>query len=121
MKKFLALLCTAIIANSFAAKPTENCINNSGINMTARDMAKMMYLDFGMGLGTSAHFTGSSFALDPMTMGVYINKNLGVEIGWGMLPNGTFQGSSAMINTFHLAAKESKLHESTCKYALLAT
>jgi opacity protein-like surface antigen len=105
VKKLLSLLFATIIANSFAAKPTENSINNSGINMTARNMAKMMYMNFGMGIGTTTHFTGSSFALDPMTMDIYVKKNLGVEIGWGMIPNGTFQGSSAMINTFHLATK----------------
>jgi hypothetical protein len=76
-----------------------------GMNMSSMDMPNMMYMDFGIGIGTASNWSSSSLALDAMTMGIYATRNLGVEIGMGMLPNGVYQGSGAMNNTFHLAAK----------------
>ena len=58
-----------------------------------------------MGVGTANGWTGSSLALDAMTMGLYFNQNVGAEVGMGMLANGTYQDHRARINNFHSAVK----------------
>lgn len=77
----------------------------SGMNMSDMNMNNMMYMNFGLGFGSAQRFSGSSLAINAMTMGFYYKPGLAVEIGMDMLPNGTYQGSDAMINTFHVAAK----------------
>ncbi len=99
-------------ANTTTANPNLNSANNqhsstdmSGMSMADMNMANMMYMDFGVGIGTASNWSSTSLALDAMTMGFYYKPGLGVEIGMGMLPNGNYQGNGAMINTYHLAAK----------------
>ncbi len=102
MKKLLSIgLCLACVS----VYATGNEDNSSGWNLDNSNHAKMMYFDFGLGVGTASDWTGSSLAIDAMTMGFYMNKNLGIEAGMGMLPAGGNENGEAMIMTYHLAAK----------------
>ena len=107
MKKFIVLLLTTFITNSFATNQPESSayIDKTGTNMANMSMGKMMYMDIGAGLGTVSKWSKSALALDAMTMGFYMKKNLGVEIGMGLIAGGTYQDKPAMVNNFHLAAK----------------
>lgn len=77
---------------------------SSSLTCYADDM-NMMYMDFGLGIGTASNWSTSSLGITAMTMGFYYKPGLGVEAGMDMLPNGTYQNNGAMINTLHLAAK----------------
>ena len=95
MKKLLCVLLSTIAVCSYAEETPKM--------MT---MPTMMYMDFGLGVGTASHWSDSTaMAINVMTMGFYVKPNLGVELGMDMLPNGTYEDSSAMINSFHVAAK----------------
>lgn len=75
-------------------------------NMHNSDSEKMMYFDFGVGVGgASGWTTGPTIAVNAMTMGGYLNKNFGVEVGMDSLPDGANDSGQAMIMTYHLAAK----------------
>ncbi|MBP9726625.1 MAG: hypothetical protein KBD83_04065 [Gammaproteobacteria bacterium] len=102
MKKLLFVLLSLITAFSYAENTITSC-NSSASGMSS--MSNMMYMDFGLGAGTASNWSGSAMALNVMTMGFYYKPNLGIEIGMDMLPNGSYDDSGAMINTFHLAAK----------------
>lgn len=65
----------------------------------------MMYLDFGIGIGTADQFIGSSLAVNAADMGFYFNKNFGVEVGMDALPDGANGTGQAMIMSYHMAAK----------------
>ena len=70
------------------------------------DMSKMMYFDFGAGIGgASGCNSGATTAINAMTMGGYFNNNLGIEAGMDALPEGSNSAGQAMIMTYHLAAK----------------
>lgn len=94
-KKLIAFLFTVAICSTHAESTM----------MDMSNMSNMMYMDFGMGVGSADHWSGSSMAINAMTMGYYVKPNLGVEIGMDMLPNGTYDDNGAMINSFHVAAK----------------
>lgn len=66
-----------------------------------------MYMDFGMGVGEAAGWSKKSLALDAMTMGMYMymKKNLALELGMGMLTEGTYKYHDARVNNFHFAGK----------------
>ena len=97
MKKLLLLLLSTITVCSYADEAPK---------MMPMSMPTMMYMDFGLGMGTASHWSDSTaMAINVMTMGFYVKPNLGVELGMDMLPNGTYEDSSAMINSFHVAAK----------------
>ena len=67
--------------------------------------SKTMYFDFGLGAGSASNWDKTSLAVNAMTMGVYLNKNLGVEVGMDDLPDGSNSGGQAMTMVYHLAAK----------------
>ena len=79
--------------------------DNNGMGLVNMNKGQMMYMDIGAGLGKASHWSSSSFAMDAMTMGFYMGKNLGVEIGMGLLAESTFANRSASINTVHVAGK----------------
>lgn len=64
-----------------------------------------MYLNVGAGLGKASNWTKNSFTMNAMTMGMYMKKNVGVEIGMSLLPDGKFFGMQAQMMTYHIAAK----------------
>lgn len=98
MKKLLSVFLSLLTVLSYA--------DNSAEMMNMSNMPNMMYMDFGLGVGTANHWSdGPSMALNVMTMGFYVKPNLGVEIGMDMLPDGTYEDNGAMINSFHVAAK----------------
>lgn len=92
-------LFAGLLISLFAAPVFANTMNTNNINK------KHMYFDFGMGIGTAKDWNTNSLSLNAMTMGVYLNKNLGVEIGMDSLPNGGNDAGQAMIMSYHLAAK----------------
>lgn len=100
MKRLLFVIFSTILTNPFAAGTDSP---NGAHNMA--EMDNMMYMNFGLGIAYASDWPGSSLAINAMTMGFYYKPSLGVEIGMDMLPNGTYQDSTAMINTFHVAAK----------------
>lgn len=102
MKKILFVILSTIAVFSYAENTSINTASSSSGMVS---MSNMMYMDFGLGVGTANNWSGTSMALNVMTMGFYYKPNLGVELGMDMLPNGTYDDSGAMINTFHLAAK----------------
>jgi hypothetical protein len=102
VKKILFMLLSVVTVFSYAENTTTNTDSSSSGMM---GMSNMMYMDFGLGIGTANDWSGSSMALNVMTMGFYYKPTLAVELGMDMLPNGTYDDSGAMINTFHLAAK----------------
>ena len=96
MKKLLLLLLSTMTVCSYADEAPKMMM----------PMPTMMYMDFGLGMGNASHWTdNSAMAINVMTMGFYVKPNLGIELGMDMLPNGTYDGSDAMINSFHVAAK----------------
>lgn len=101
MKKLTILFFIVFLSNTYA---TNNLEKHQCHDMHKK---KMMYLDFGMGIGTAGKWLGSSFALDAMSMGMYILKDLSLEVGMGMLAKGTYQDHGARTSDFHLALKRS--------------
>jgi hypothetical protein len=98
MKKimgFLWVFPVIFFCGTVNAAPMSSMLNN--INM--------MYFDFGIGMGTATGWNQNSLALNAMTMGAYMNDNLGVEVGMDTLPNGGNSAGEAMIMSYHLAAK----------------
>lgn len=95
MKKILFAFVSALALSAHAENMT----------MDMSSMSNMMYMDFGMGVGSADNWSDDSMAINAMTMGYYIKPNIGVEIGMDMLPNGTYDDNGAMINSFHLATK----------------
>jgi hypothetical protein len=93
MKK---LLCSLLVLASVGAYAD---------NSNAMDNSKMMYFDFGLGLGSASGWQQGSLAISPMTMGFYMNKNLGIEVGMDTQPDGGNSAGQAMIMSYHLAAK----------------
>ena len=93
MKKILGLVIflTALTAHA----DTMNQMNDS----------KTMYFDFGIGAGSATNWDKTSLAVNAMTMGVYLNNNIGVEAGMDDLPDGSNSGGQAMTMVYHLAAK----------------
>jgi hypothetical protein len=81
----------------------------SSITISAHSMAtdesKKMYFNFGLGVGSASEWNQNSLALNAMTMGFYLKKNLGVEVGMDALPGGGNSSGKAMIMSYHLAAK----------------
>jgi hypothetical protein len=96
MKKLLVAVSLLSSLNVYA-------INSETMN-NASD-AKMMYFDFGLGAGSATGWGQGSLAVSPMTMGFYMNKNLGIEAGMDALPDGGNSSGEAMIMSYHLAAK----------------
>lgn len=99
----LLLISTLCYADDIESSSDSSGMN--GMNMSDMNMNNMMYMNFGLGIGNAQNLSNSSLAINAMTMGFYYQPSLAVEIGMDMIPNGTYQGSNAMINTFHLAAK----------------
>lgn len=81
------------------------CAHAENMTMDMSSMPNMMYMDFGLGMGSANNWSDGSMAINVMTMGYYVKPNLGVEIGMDMLPNGTYDDNGAMINSFHMATK----------------
>lgn len=79
--------------------------DNNSNSMGTMDNSKMMYFNFGLGVGSATGWQQGSLAISPMTMGFYMNKNLGVEIGMDAQPDGGNSAGQAMIMSYHLAAK----------------
>src|SRR5579863_783332 len=79
--------------------------DNNSNTMNSIDNSKMMYFDFGLGVGSATGWNQGSLAISPMTMGFYMNNNFGVEIGMDAQPDGGNSSGQAMIMTYHLAAK----------------
>lgn len=95
------------INNGFSSESLSANGNNqaqSGIDQTSSTY-NAMYFDFGLGLGGATEWNTNSLAINAMTMGFYMNKNFGVEIGMDVLPNGANSAGEGMIDTYHLAAK----------------
>jgi hypothetical protein len=108
VKKIVLFLFCAMFTAAFASNPPKsNAMNMDNMDMSTMNSSKsnMMYMDFGLGIGTVANWEGQSLAINAMTMGFYYKPNLGVEIGMDMLPNGSYENNGAMINSFHLDAK----------------
>ncbi|MCC2626345.1 MAG: hypothetical protein K0R14_2218 [Burkholderiales bacterium] len=79
--------------------------NQNSNSMSTMDNSKMMYFDFGLGVGSASGWQQGSLAISPMTMGFYMNKNLGIEIGMDTQPDGGNNAGQAMVMSYHLAAK----------------
>jgi hypothetical protein len=98
MKKILSAACLLLmslgIANAMNA-PTSVVNDNN-----------MMYLNFGLGMGTATGWNQNSLALNAMTMGVYLQPTLAAEIGMDSLPDGGNAGGQGMIMAYHLAVKK---------------
>lgn len=100
MKLNKLLLCLSLVTFS-SLSLADNIVTTQPM-----DMSKMMYFDFGLGVGGASGWnSGANTAINAMTMGGYFNKNLGIEIGMDVLPDGSNSAGQAMIMTYHLAAK----------------
>lgn len=99
-KKLLGISLLSASINVFA---TENMNNMS--DMSSMNHSNMMYLDFGLGVGGASGWGQSSLAINAMTMGFYLNKNLGIEVGMDALPDGANSAGQSMIMSYHMAAK----------------
>jgi|GEM_PF-862950 len=95
-------LLSAILVLSSLGVYADSNQNSNGMGM---DDSKMMYFDFGLGVGSATGWNQGSLAISPMTMGFYMNKNFGVEIGMDTQPDGGNSAGQAMVMTYHLAAK----------------
>lgn len=103
------LLSAILLLSAFGAYATNINNNNesssSNFMQGSMDNSKMMYLDFGLGVGGASGWGQSSLAINAMNMGFYMNKNLGVEVGMDALPDGADSAGQAMIMSYHMAAK----------------
>lgn len=105
MKNILCLTLLILSINSYAAS-SDNMNGMSGMNMDSMmNHSTMMYLDFGLGIVGAGGWDQASWAINAMTMGISLNKNLGVEVGMDALPNGANSAGQAMIMSYHMAAK----------------
>ena len=92
-----------ILSVLLLASITVSAHSMEGSNMSMGD-SKKMYFNFGAGIGSASDWNQDSLALNAMTMGFYMNKKLGVEVGMDTLP-GSGTGNNSMIMSYHLAAK----------------
>lgn len=99
MRKLKCLLGVLTINFAYADE------QSMGSAKDQRDI-EAMYFNFGLGIGGASGWTSSATtAINAMTMGVYVNKNLGVEAGMDVLPNGNSSAGQGMVMSYHLAAK----------------
>lgn len=109
MKKILASILITTSALTFADTGMNMDMmgmGNSAPTPGETNIAKSMYFDFGLGVGSASGLSSSAnTAINAMTMGAYFSNNLGVEVGMDTLPNGSNSNGQAMIMTYHLAAK----------------
>lgn len=102
MQKLLSIVLVGLSINALAIG---NSDNNGNLSNSLMDHSNMMYLDFGLGVGGATSWNQTSLAINAMDMGLYVNKNLGVEIGMDALPNGANSAGQSMIMSYHMAAK----------------
>ena len=118
MKKVLTtLLLSSAVTAAYAAQsvpaPTQNSNMTSASpvkgmsmgNADNEDFAKMMYADFGLGIGKAAQWNKGSVAVNAISMGFYINKTWAVEMGMDALPDGNTSTGEAQVMTYYLTSK----------------
>ena len=107
MKILYILLSILLMVNAFAA--TQSAMGSSHNDKSEMNMSKMvsmMYMDIGAGVGAASKWQRkNNFAIDAMIMGVHLRKNLGAEVGMGIITGGTYKEKAAMINVVHTALK----------------